>query len=179
MAPASAFISGESVPAPYPSSTTPKMTSEPPSGYDPGALHILLPLCLYSEQVSLHVNLSRTESQFSTALQLFKCRPHWSSKPNIMGLIFLVQVPRGSPGGTWTPQLHRGHLHSCDISPASGSRTLGMGSVQTASLTLLPTLTWHSVYIPSCRKSAVLVFRSFPEIIIARVVVVLVCPQGS
>lgn len=108
MAPANAFIPGESVPAPYPSSTTPKMTSEPPSGYDPGALHILLHLCLYSEQVSLHVNLSKTESQFTTALQLFKCKPHWSSMANVMGLIFLVQVPRGSPGGTWTPHSIRG-----------------------------------------------------------------------
>ena len=72
MAPANALIPGESVSASYPSSITPKMTSEPPSGYDPGALHIFLPLCLYSEQVSLHVNLSRAESQFSTALQLFQ-----------------------------------------------------------------------------------------------------------
>ena len=66
MAPANALIPGESVSAPYPSSITPKMTSEPPSGYDPGALHIFLPLCLYSEQVSLHVNLSTLATRIET-----------------------------------------------------------------------------------------------------------------
>ena len=108
MAPANALIPGEGVPAPYPSSITPKMTSEPPSGYDPGALHIFPPLCLYSEQVSLHVNLSRASLSFPQPSSSSKCKPHWSSKPNVMRAHLPCVGTKGIPRWDLEPSLHRG-----------------------------------------------------------------------
>lgn len=108
---------------------------------------------------------------------------HWFSKPDIMD----TQLPgAGPPGwgalhGTQTPHssgmastialsLPFVSCHTTGVGLVS-HYTMGVGPVWTMSLPLLPVSRWLFLYILSCVRSVLLVFRSFSEILVLHVVV--------
>ena len=77
------------------------------------------------------------------------------------------------------PLLLKAYPYSCDIPPFMGWDTTGImgrvGSDKNTSLPLLPISIWPFLCILSCRKSVLLVFRSFLEIVVLHLIVALVC----
>ena len=96
---------------------------------------------------------------------VFKVRSHGGLSPQLRSLMW-----------AWAPCF----LGGCSImviSPLLVSHCPeGAGSDRAVSLLLFPTPMWPFLYILSCRKPVLLVFRSFSEIVVLYVVVVLVCP---
>ena len=95
----------------------------------------------------------------------------------LCGLISLVQVP-GAGQPTWSsePSLLRRTSEAVMSLLPVGCSTADVGSGQTASPPLLSISTWLFLFIFSCGKSFLLVFRSFSEIVSLNVVAIWVCP---
>lgn len=91
-------------------------------------------------------------------------------------LLFQMQMPQT---GELNVELEHFALwaepHSYSIPPSECLTHSEHASDQTTSLPLLFILIWSILYILSCRKCALLIFRSLSEIVLY-VVVVLVCP---
>lgn len=115
----------------------------------------------------LHVPFKTTVSFSYCLLALSDLSATGFQSQALWGLIF--------PG--WGAQRVAQTLHSSGKAPhpMRGSPGLGCGPDQTVSLPLLPISGWCFLYILSCVRSFLLVLRSFSEIVVLNVVVVLVC----
>lgn len=106
-------------------------------------------------------------------LQTSGCKSHWFSNPGVTGVcrfIFLVLVLPGLRSSMWSLDTFapQEDLCSSDVLSACGS----WPDTVSASLTHL---NGDFLFIFSCGKSFVLVFRSFSRIVALCIVVVLVC----
>ena len=82
----------------------------------------------------------------------------------------------GAQCGAQTPLSLRGISAMVIILPFVGHLPRVTGLDYTVCLPLLPLSLWFLLYIFSCRKSFLLVFRSFSSIVALYVFVILVCP---
>lgn len=136
----------------------------------------LLPLCWNFEQVHLYVTPQEQDLGFPQPSNSPGHKHHWIRKPGIMGTHFPSEDPLG-----WGTE----HGAGVPFSPVRAfmvviSLTLvgcwarGMVLIR-LSVPLLPILMWLFLYILSCRKLVILLFRSFSEIVVLYVVVQCVC----
>ena len=93
-----------------------------------------------------------------------------------------VHLPSAGPPG-WGPQRGAQTTHASGGTSKvvislllTGHCTRKVGSDETESQPLLPISVWPSLYILSCRRSVLLVFRLFSQIVVLYILVVLVCP---
>ena len=100
---------------------------------------------------------------FLRPLALVKVRPHWPSKPNVLGAHLPSAGPLGwgAQCGAWTPCSLWRTSTIVTILPFMDRQPQDMGLDYTVSPPLLPILLWFCLYIFSYRRSLPIVFRSF------------------
>ena len=69
----------------------------------PVSIHTTASVLPLTEYKVLHMPYKTTFSIFHSPPALPSVNPTGLQSQMLWGLIFLVQVPRGSPGGTWSP----------------------------------------------------------------------------
>ena len=122
---------------------------------DPGSFQITDPALGLRACVILHVPLKSRVSGSPLS------KSHWSSKPDILGACLPGAGPLGL--GILIPFGRTSAI--VIILPFVGHLPRGVGLDQTASLLPLPMPLWFLLYIFSCRKSFLLVFRLFSLIV--------------
>ena len=120
---------------------------------------------------------ARSQKEYNLGVLQFlrspRHKPHWFPKPDVMGLLFLVQVPQARAQILCTLEM----TSTVVISLPLESHCMGSGMWDKSCLDVVPispVSMWLFLYIYGCRKSVLLVFRSFSEIIFLYVIVVLV-----
>ena len=107
---------------------------------------------------------SRVSISYSP-LALRKVSPTGLQSPMFWKLFFLVQDPQaGKPNVGSYPSVLRENFCNCNYPPFVGRPPKGMGLDSTLSPPLLHIFLWFLLYIFSCRRSFLLVFRSFSSI---------------
>ena len=99
-----------------------------------------------------------------------KSKPHWPSKPNVLGAHLPGAGPPPPGWGAWwglkTPHSLRRTSAIVIILPFVGLPPRGVGLDYTVSLPLLPVSLWFLLYIFCCRKSFFFArFQSFSSIV--------------
>lgn len=115
-------------------------------------------LCCMARWVSLHASPLRVESPFLIALWFFWHQPCWSSKPDVLGLISSMQVPRAQVPDIGTACSSGRSLYLWDLIDC-GLHPLEVGFLVGPCLCLFIHLTVDLVLY--CRGAVWLVFRSF------------------
>ena len=119
----------------------------------------------------------RRVSVSSCPLAVLDVSPCWFSKPrHYEDLSSWCKSPGlGSPMWGSDLSLFREEIQGCNIPPTCRLPHRGVGPDLSASPPLLAVSMWLTLYVLSCRKSVLLVFRSFSEIVVLYVGVVLAC----
>lgn len=104
-------------------------------------------------------------------------KPCWFSKPDVMGAHFPGAGPQvwGAWCGAQTPLL-RENLRVCEVPSHLWVAMLGVWVLMRPHLCPPPVSMCFFLYILSCRRAVLLVFRSFSKRAVAHVAVVLECP---